>query len=143
MNTTTLKTATVTTSIGLFLFSLSQKCYCTSASGCGDSLAVLLTGWMGVFTGTASTFPWLANPAIALGWIRIFKHEKESLIESIVAAALCFSFLFFDEIINDEGGHYSKITGYKIGYWAWAGSAILLLTGNVICAYLRKKAVKL
>ncbi|MGC4023190.1 MAG: hypothetical protein QM734_15225 [Cyclobacteriaceae bacterium] len=50
-------------SIALFLISLTQKCFCTDGGGCGDSIAVLITGSFGFLLGGAA-LTWLANPLL-------------------------------------------------------------------------------
>jgi len=119
-------------SIIIFIVSLTQNAYCTSNSiSCGDSPGwlVLSVGILGVVFGGAC-LTWLANPFILLSWI-IFKKVKYSFIFSLLAFIFSGSFLFFDKIISDEAGNYSKIIHYHTGYWLWFSSMIVMLIGNI------------
>ena len=128
-----LKNSILLISISVFIFSLTQKCFCT-ASNCGDSIVVLLFGFLGITTGGAA-ITWIANPALLISWIFIKKDLKKSLIASIVASTFAVSFLFFESVISDEAGHYSKIINYKIGYWLWLSSCLIMLIGNIIIRF--------
>jgi hypothetical protein len=50
MNKQIVSKAATVISIGLFMYALTQKCYCTTAS-CGDSIAALLSGTIGFIFG--------------------------------------------------------------------------------------------
>lgn len=129
MNTKTIKITTLSFSIGLLIIALTQKCYCTT-SLCGDSIAVFLFGIFGVFFGGAALC-WLANPLLILSWILI-KNNKVSFILSILSVLIAISFMLFDEIIDDEAGHYRKIIGYELGYWLWLCSNAVMFLGNLL-----------
>jgi hypothetical protein len=124
-------------SIGLFIFSLTQKCYCTD-HGCGDSLAVLFSGSFGFFF-SAAGLTWLANPFILAAWIFFNKRYYTSLITSAIAAVLSVSFLFFHQIIDTENGTFDQITNYRLGYWLWMASLVTMLFGNLIIYFLEKR----
>ena len=124
-------------SIGLFIFSLTQKCFCTNVS-CGDSSAALFSGTFGFFSSPAG-FTWLANPAVLFSWIYLNKKTRQSLIASIIAVALCISFLFFKRIMVDEAGNYGQIISYKSGYWLWMSSMVVMLIGNLTLHLLKKR----
>jgi hypothetical protein len=120
-------------SIIVFILSLTQNTYCTSSSDfCDDSPGwlVLLIGIIGVFVGGAC-LSWLANPFILVSWI-IFKDIKYSFIFSLLAVISSGSFLLFNQVIVDEAGNYAEITSYKIGYWLWFSSMIIMLIGNIV-----------
>jgi hypothetical protein len=117
-------------SIGLFIVSLTQKCYCTENS-CGDSLAALFSGALGFFLSPAG-FSWLANPLIIISWATTNRKIKLSLISSIVAFLMALSFMFFDKIIANEGGSFEKIVSYKLGYWLWLSGIGVMVIRNLI-----------
>jgi hypothetical protein len=132
------KKATLLLSVGLYLASLTQKCYCTESS-CGDSIAVVISGLFGFLLGGAA-LTWLANPMLWFAWVS-FNNAKRSLVASTISFALSLSFIFFDEVISDEAGHYSKILNYKAGYWLWLASAFTMVFGAYI-HYLKEKESK-
>jgi len=132
-----IKRATLIVSMALFVLSLTQKCFCTT-NQCGDSIMVLLVGWMGLTTGGAA-ITWLANPFLWVSWIFI-KKNSISLVCSIVSLLICLSFLLFKTIIDDEAGNYNKIVGYKMGYWLWMISSLVMLTGNLFLNALKQKS---
>ncbi|MES2131625.1 MAG: hypothetical protein V4506_04690 [Bacteroidota bacterium] len=129
---------TLLTSILLFIISLTQKCYCTSAGGCGDSLAVFLTGILGMLYGGAA-LTWLANPVLFTSWIAVKIGPKVSLIASLCSLLISLSFLLFRSIIDNEAGHYSAIVGYQAGYWLWTASSLVMFAGNMALRTLDKK----
>lgn len=126
-------------SIILFSVSLSQKAYCTT-SICGDSLAVFILGFFGLFSGGAA-FCWLANPLLFFSWITIRK-TKISLKLSLLSTLIALSFLLFDKVIDDEAGHYKEIIGYRTGYWLWLCSNVSMLIGNLIIKRLENRKVE-
>lgn len=128
-------------SIGVYLLSLTQKCYCTTAS-CGDSLAVLFSGIIGVFLGGAG-LTWLANPVLFASWFYHKRAPLGSLICSVVAVLIMISFLFFKRIVADEAGTYKNIVAYKAGYWLWLSSAIIMAICNAISYFSTAKTAGL
>jgi len=124
-------------SVALFIVSLTQKCFCTDDS-CGDSAAVLVSGFFGVFICPAG-FTWLANPSILTSWITFNKKPVMSLITGLIAVILSVSFLFFRRIVANEGGSYSTIISYKLGYWLWTASSSIMLIGNTIFYFCEKR----
>lgn len=144
---------TTITALVLFIYSLTQKSFCTGE--CGDSFMTLLIGWMGVLldvghlanalTDFASgegfslrypigaAFTWLANPAMFLSLMFIKeKNSKAALFFAALSALLALSFLLFTFIADNEGGVYNKITGYKAGYWLWVSSTLTVLIGSAV-----------
>ncbi|MCO4292745.1 hypothetical protein NF867_07715 [Solitalea sp. MAHUQ-68] len=117
-------------SLGLFMYALTQKCYCTTAS-CADSFAVLLSGTLGWVFGGA-TLTWFANPLLILSWFTINKKPKLSLICSLLAVLISLSFLLFKRIISDEAGNYKEIISYRLGYWLWVASSSIMFIGNAL-----------
>jgi len=75
---------------------------------------------------------WLANPFLFLSWISFEKYKKASLLLSILATITGLSFLSFDQIMTTEAGHYSNIIEYKLGYWLWISSMVIILLGNIL-----------
>lgn len=119
-------------SIGLFLVSLSQKTYCVDFE-CGDygaGLHCLFMGALGVFFGGAF-LSWLANPLLFISWLSFKNKIKTSMISSLLALSIGLYFLSFDEIMVNEAGQYKTITDYKLGYWLWILSMVILLIGNI------------
>ncbi len=115
-------------SIALFAISLTQKCYCTTST-CGDSIIVVLIGWLGLFSGGA-TLTWLANPFLVMSWILLEKNLKASMLFSVLAGLLSLAFLMFDGIVDTEAGHVREIVSYKSGYWLWLSSCWVMLVGT-------------
>ena len=134
-----LKRITVLLSIGLFVVALTQKCYCTGNS-CGDSMAVFISGIIGIYAGGA-VLCWLANPFLFFSWLFIGKN-KTSLALSSIAFLIAISFLLFNKIITTEAGHYGEITEYRLGYWLWVCSSLVMVIGNVMIRVKTKKVPK-
>lgn len=150
MNTKKVDSYILYTSFTLFIISLTQESYCTNQ--CGDSLAVFLVGGLGVLFEIGAlmdkylnintigevdytigaTFSWLANPALFIAWQTYKESKTTSLVFTIISLALMLSFLMFDEVIDNEAGHYNKIVSYKAGYWLWLSSAAVLAVGALL-----------
>ena len=124
------KRSIIILSVGLFLLSLTQKCFCTT-NECSDSIAVFLVGWLGIPLGGAS-LAWLANPLLILSWYMTKRNSRHSLTVSLLATLACFSFLLFDTVIVNEGGGSERVVSYKTGYWLWVSSAATMFVGNII-----------
>lgn len=124
------------TSITLYLLSLTQETFCAS-SDCSIGWFTLIIGFFGniFFMGFHSfaIFTWLANPLLIISWIVLKKNKKLSLTLSILAFLLSFSFLFFNKILVNESGNLSTIKEYKIGYWFWLSSSLIMMIGNLYC----------
>ena len=118
-------------SIVLYIFSLSTECYCTT-NNCAASFLVLLLGWAGIFMGSFACLAWFANPLLYMAWLTARKNPFASLGFSFAATLLAFSFLLFDKIVDNEAGGFSKIIGYKSGYWIWTASIVVILVGNIV-----------
>lgn len=152
---------TIILSVAAYICSLTQVAYCTN--DCKSSLMVLLVGILGILTeigtivsyimdkinGQTSTihydigasFTWLANPIILFSLI-MFRHNKRiTLIFSAISSTLILLFLVFEKVIDNEAGHYSKVTELKLGYWLWLFSSLIILIGSLIIA--RRKVVKI
>ena len=130
---------TISVSIILLSIALTQDAYYTGKKedsiGSGGIFAFLL-GWMNI---TAAGISWLANPALIISYIKHAKGKlKHALYFAIAALVFSLSFLLFNEIIVNESGSKSLITGYGPGYWFWLASIIADLAGIVI-ALVREK----
>ena len=125
---TSIKKISLFSSIGLLMVSLTQKSFCTQ-SGCDDySIFTFLFGGLGFFLSPAG-LTWLANPLVIAAWVN--NKLQRSLIYSLLALLLSVSFLFFNKVVIDEAGLYSKIIGYKLGYWLWLASMAVMAVGNI------------
>jgi len=143
---------TIVLSTILYVTSLTQNAYCTN--DCKSSLMVLLVGLLGILTeigamasfitdkinghtssisnDLGATFTWLANPIILFS-LFILRHSKRTaLMLSIVSTILILLFLVFDKVVDNEAGHYSKVTELKLGYWLWLFSSLTILIGSFI-----------
>jgi len=125
----------VAVSIGLFLVSLTQPCYCTTddvnVADAPRGIFLLLGGWMGVLFGILA---WLANPALAASWLLLLFGEsrKAALPFALASLGLGLSFLWHDDILVDERGGRATITGYAAGYWFWIASMAVMVAASVI-----------
>lgn len=117
-------------SIGLYVLSLTQRCYCTTVF-CGYSLMALLTGPVGLVFGGAALV-WLSNPLLLTAWILFNKRPKISLLTSFLAVLISLSFMLFDKVIADEAGNILPIIAYRLGYWLWCASSLIMLIGNIV-----------
>ncbi|MBK8954114.1 MAG: hypothetical protein IPM34_00970 [Saprospiraceae bacterium] len=117
-------------SISLFLIALTQKGYCTR-NNCSDSIILFLLGWFGMFMGGAG-ITWIANPLILCSWYFTKNESKYALYTSMLACAICFSFLFFSTVTDNESGQQNQVISYELGYWLWCSSTVVLVVGNVV-----------
>ena len=128
-----IKWVTLAASVVLFMAALTQECYCTN-NGCGgrwSGLAIFISGVFAFMT-CAAGFTWFANPLLLASSILLFIKPKIALYTSLAATAIAFSFLLFPTIIQDEAGNFSKITGYRAGYWLWCSSALVMFIGCLL-----------
>jgi len=129
-------------SVALFVVSLTQISFYTGAESNQHSYArgfeLLLIGWMGLL---AYVFNWLANPALLLAYIFVFKRKYENAtIASLVSVYFAASFLTRETI--SAGGDAEIITGYGTGYWLWLVSAIIMTISSFFLASLPKPATQ-
>jgi hypothetical protein len=128
----------LTVSLGLFVFALTQRCFCTERD-CGEpgeGAAILFSGSFGFFL-SWSNLTWLANPLLLTSWIVINRNPKLSFTTSLLATIISGSFLLFLNVIDDEAGNYDRITGYELGYWLWVSSSLSMLAWNIFRLYLK------
>ena len=126
-------------SIVIYIVALTQKGFCTTAGQCAIGIVDLLVGWMGVFMLHPPAMVWLANPTLVAAWVFIKKNQRTSFILSVISLVIMLSFLLFDEIIVNESGASSKITAYGLGYWLWVLSAFIMVVGNTVLYFLKRK----
>jgi len=118
-------------SIGIFLISLACPCYDTGKEDgvVGQGGLLLLSGIMW-FMFMSPGFIWLANVCLLMSWTYASKKRDKSFIMSIVAILIALCFLLYKDMIIDEGGNTTPITGHRIGYWLWVASMLVMLLGN-------------
>lgn len=143
---------TIILSVTFYICSLTQTAYCTN--DCKSSLMVLLIGLLGILTeigaiasfiidkingqsntinnDIGATFTWLANPIILFSLIIIRHNKRIALFLSTISSILILLFLVFNNVIDNEAGHYSKVTELKLGYWLWLFSSLIILIGSLI-----------
>ncbi|WP_413669604.1 hypothetical protein ACEN9X_06395 [Mucilaginibacter sp. Mucisp86] len=123
-------------SILLFLTALIFPCFDTMAEEGeeGEGAAILLSGFFGFFS-SAVGWSWLANPALWVSWGYFTKKPRQSFLASAIAVLFALSFLFFKSIMINEAGGTSTIIKYRIGYWLWLGSSLVMLIGNTYLKY--------
>lgn len=129
----------LTISIIIYIISLTQEGFCTTAGQCAKGFLDVLVGWMGVLILHLPAMVWLANPILILSWVVNKRHKKASFIFSVVSLIIMLSFLLFDEIMVNESGALSRITSYGLGYWLWVSSAFIMVIGNAFLFYKKKK----
>ena len=162
MNEGNVKKLTIILSLTFYIISLTQTAYCTN--DCNSSIMVLFVGFLGVLTEIGAitsfimdkingypnsidcelgaTFTWLANPIILFSLI-IFKYSKKTAFTlSISSTILILVFLMFDKVIDNEAGHYIKVTELKLGYWLWLLSSLTILIGSSITIKISKMDAK-
>jgi glycerol-3-phosphate acyltransferase PlsY len=120
-------------SVILFLLSLTQKCYCTTAE-CADSIMAFLLGWAALFSGGAG-LTWLANPLLFAAWLTLNKKLKTSMLLSVFAALISLSFLLFDAVLDNESNQMHPVISYRPGYWLWTASALVMLAGTFVLMF--------
>lgn len=113
-----------------------------------SSISVFLMGSIAILGGGAlEWFIWFSNPIALVSCIRFLKETNPHIrIEpilcipisnpkpsshwiSLVAAAISWSFSFWNEILAAESGSIGKILSFGIGYWLWVSSFTALAIG--------------
>jgi len=122
----------------LFAVSLTQVGYCTHQI-CRSSIDALITGSVGFLYGGA-VLTWLANPLLLTSWLLINRNISISLVTSLLAMLVSFSFFFCRNVIDNEAGQLGVIVSYKAGYWLWAASTTVMGVGNCIL-YVRRHRI--
>jgi hypothetical protein len=117
-------------SIGLFVLSLFNICFCTS-QGCRSSSEALLIGWLAMFACDAAV-TWLANPFLFVAWVLMAKQKRLAWVFALLAAVLSSLFLTFEVVIENEAGQFNAITKIGLGYWLWLASCVATLVGSLL-----------
>ena len=130
-----LKTIFLAISVGLFVVSLFNVCFCTE-NGCSTGLGALTIGWMAALT-VGAGLTWIANPLLIISWILITKNKNAAWFFGLLSTLASVYFLRFKTIIVNEAGHESAITGIGLGFWLWLFSSIVAFIGGLIIRILR------
>jgi hypothetical protein len=132
---------TLVISMGLYAISLTQQCYCVTGS-CGDHWIGLYLVALGALGGIMSVagLTWYANPLLWVAWSLIRKKPKQAIFFSFAAVIIAASFLLATEITDIYAGRPSFIIAYRLGYWLWLVSAVVMLIGSIVVYLLNKKA---
>lgn len=121
-------------SILLFVISLAFPTYCTTSScdGVGGGLVDLSFGWMGALFGGGAYLVWFANPFFI---IAIFNNKNSPVTSVVLSGFALLIGLFFlrgGEVLLNEAGHTTYITGFQTGYWIWLSSFLLMLVASIL-----------
>ena len=120
-------------SIAIYFLCLTQATYYTRVTSTGSldpGWMALLFGWLGLLVGV---FAWLGNIFLFISWYEYFKEKYlNSLVWAVLALFISLSFLLYQEILTDEGGGKSPITGYGLGYWLWLISELFTVVSATI-----------
>lgn len=149
----------------IFCVSLTQNAIVYEHQGkqTHSSISVFLMGGTAILGGgMLEWFTWLANPIALVSCIRFLKETNYQIkIEpvlripipnpkpsshwmSIIAAAIAWSFSFWNEILAAESGSTGQILSFESGYWLWASSFTALSIGiNVYYLSLGRVLAKL
>jgi len=131
-------------SVLLFISSLTQNAYFIKdgeESVGSFGLIAFLLGFFGLSSGAGIS--WLANPCFFISFLQLKKENfKKAKIFSFISVLFGLSFMFFDEIIANEGGGKAKITGYDLGYWLWLSSLIIYFLGLLFVDIILKPETK-
>ena len=109
-------------------FYIDRKDYDAWSNGPG----LFFLGWMGLLIGDLECLIWFANPIYLLALIFFMRGNKSSIVLSLIATLIAFSFSALDHIVSDEAGGISKITSFKLGYKLWLASFAILFIGSII-----------
>ena len=64
-----------------------------------------------------------------------------SLLTSIAGLIIGLLFLSVSEFMVNEGGTFSDITGYRIGYWLWLSSIAVMFAANLYTYFFERNKV--
>lgn len=118
-------------SIGIFIISLFQECFCASNT-CFNSFVALAFGWAEICCGDIAAIAWTANIFLITSWVLTFINSRYATWCSVLSTLLCFVFFLDKKVILDEAGHFGAITAYKAGFALWVTSSVIMLTGNLV-----------
>jgi hypothetical protein len=126
-------------SISFFIIAMTQECFCVLPKPCVMGYMSFLFGWLGVLAADPASFVWIANPLLFASWVKIKKSTRMTFILSVLSLIIMVSFLFAGEIIVSESGSLQKIISIKLGYWLWVLSAFIMVIGNGVLYYIKRK----
>jgi hypothetical protein len=147
-----IKVLTIILSLTIFIISLTQNAIVTSRKNytgnvnytvevnTTSSLALFFSGSIAFLGGgAAEEIIWLANPLSLISIIMLIKNNKKSRLTSSIALILAFTFIFWKEILANEGGGVAKIISLELGYYLWVLSIIVLNIGLNLYFYKSKE----
>ena len=73
---------------------------------------------------------WLANPIYFIALLLLLKQKRLSIIFSILATVIAFSFATWNELLVSESGRMAKIESLGMGYVFWLLSFMILTTAT-------------
>lgn len=148
----------------IFFVSLTQNAIVYEYQGkqTHSSISIFLMGGTAILGGgILEWFTWLANPVALVSCIRFLKETNSHIkIEpvlrisvpnpkpsshwmSLIAAAIAWSFCFWNEILAAESGSTGQILRFESGYWLWVSSFTALSIGiSVYYLYLGRVLTK-
>ena len=111
-------------SIGLYAACLPLGSFCVNGEcAAWPSWGVLFFAPLGLVSGRAESWIWLANPILFAAWYAIFVRRRlPALVLSTVAQLIGASFLLVTDVVTNEAGLPFPVTGYGAGYWLWLAS---------------------
>jgi hypothetical protein len=121
------------TSIGLFVFAMTQTAYYEATDDpARNSAGLLLIGWMGALAN--GYIEWIANPLLFYSWASaLHKRYWQAVGSAVLALTLILSFLRRTEVVwtGDNGSKTAAIRAYGFGYWLWIASAAIMVTAGL------------
>jgi hypothetical protein len=118
-------------SVAVFLVCLTQDGFTIEGANpraWASSFYLFLLGWLGLLSGTIA---WFANPLLIAAWILFARRRYWIALALGVAALFCaLSFLNVDTVAVSEAPTFAKVTGYRLGYWLWVASMIVITLGS-------------
>ena len=108
-------------SMALYVACLPMDAICLSSCSDWPGYGALIVGALDVVGVSLSNLIWLANPALFVSWILIWRRRRARLAQVLagIALVLAVSFMLAETIVASTSGMPSKITGLAIGYWFW------------------------
>jgi len=117
-------------SMAIFAVCLTQDGYYIAgddARAWSPAIGLFFLGWMGM---ADHGIAWIANPLMVLAWYFASNSKAgRAFVCSALALPIMTSFLLVKNILSDEGGGMSQVTGYGLGFWLWMVSAAVMAMG--------------
>lgn len=96
-----------------------------------SSISIFLFGSISFLGGGLfEWFIWLANPIYFIALLLLLKQKRLSIIFSILATVIAFSFATWNELLVSESGRMAKIESLGMGYVFWLLSFMILTTAT-------------